>query len=105
MCRQDPYREVGAEMNKHTPRLQELGAEARRRANKFADEFANDYSGKVLFALTLAHAMRALCNVTPGLREETFVDDARRGTMIWVEEGEPKTRAESKAKAEAGSEG
>lgn len=81
--------ELDALILKHRDRLREIEKEADRIMDKAIDEFSDDYRGKILFSLGLALSVRRLCSVYPGIKEETFVRDARRGAALWVEHGEP----------------
>ena len=51
--------------------------------------FESDYSGKIKFCVAIAKAVKAMCAITPGLNEATFIDDVKRGTTLWGELGEP----------------
>ena len=51
--------------------------------------FPDDWSGKFRFALVVAVELRKICAVTPGLYEESFVEDVKYGARLWIEAGEP----------------
>lgn len=72
-------------IQKHRSRLRRLEGEA----IALAEQFANDYRGKVLFAVALATSAAALCKHAPGLRPESFIEDVKAAAAVWVELGEP----------------
>ena len=74
-------------------RCKELDEQAGLLARQWADALPNDYSGKILFSMAIARAIRALLCVTPELygTGDDFIEAVKEGVVIWVEEGEPLT--------------
>jgi len=72
-------------------RCNELADEAKARVRNWPDQFADDYSGKVMFSLALATASSALCDIVPGLKHsaDEFILAVKAITELWVESGEP----------------
>ena len=81
-------------MNKATKkRCTELDAEARSIVHEWIEGCADDYGGKVMFCMAVAHAVLIMRDLVPGLSEtgQDFIDAVKDGVVIWVEAGEPET--------------
>lgn len=68
-------------------KLREFEVEARETARSWIGTFPNDWSGKIRFSMAVAVAVKIMCEITPMLEEDHFVQDVKDGAIIWAECG------------------
>ena len=80
-------------------RLRRIDEEARRKSVEWAEQFSDDWDGKIRFSMVVASAMMTLCRISPGLHLATFVEDVKSAAELWAEAGFPKNEKEASRNA------